>query len=82
MKWPWKEFEDRTATAIVNLKNMIEAKISKVIDAEHTVMMGQLNMFKKSEKIKHNRLEQRVSDLEHCLKGPLMKYRKSMRGEE
>ena len=82
MKWPWKEFEERTTMAIVNPKNMMEAKIVKSSQMDHDLIMGQLNMIKKSDQIKHNRLEQRLIALENCFKESLEKYQKSLEDQE
>ena len=82
MKWPWKKLEDRTATAIVNLKAMLETKIAKAIEIDHAMIMGQLNIFKNSEQIKYNRLEVRLNALEGCFKESLLRYQKSLEDQE
>jgi len=77
MKLPWNRVEDKVASAIVNLKIMFDGKIKDGISDNFEKMMKSLNLFKKSEQIKHNRLEQRIVAMEACLKVQLEGYHKS-----
>ena len=77
MKLPWNKLEDKMARAIVNLKVMFDAKIKQGTDDSFDKMMKSLNLFKRSEQIKHNRLEVRIIAMESCLKVQLEGYHKS-----
>lgn len=77
MKLPWNRVEDRVASAIVNLKIMFDNKISQGTDDGFERMMKSLHLFKKSEQIKHSRLERRIIAMEACLKVQLEGYHKS-----
>jgi len=77
MKTPWKKVEDKVAIAIVNLKAMYDSRIQKAGDEVYERTMKSFNLFKKSEQIKHNRLEQRIAAIEYCFDNQLKEYHRS-----
>ena len=78
MKWPWTKFEIKTASAIVNLKMMLDKKIVDSAMSTHETTMAQINILKRSDQIKHNRLNQRLIALETCFKDNLEAYYKRL----
>lgn len=78
LKWPWRELEDRTAKAVVNLKEILEAKIKKAVEVQHAAIMGQMSIFKSSEQIKYNRHDRRLQDLEGACDELLEAYYKKL----
>lgn len=67
----------------------IEQKMQRTFDKVSLVIMeqdkftyekalDQLNIFKRSQQIKHNRLDARLLELEKCFEGELNHYRKTL----
>ena len=76
-----------------NSIQILEVKMQKTFDLfsgvilegdkkTHEKIMAQLNLLKKSEQIKYNRVNARLVELEKCFQGEIEHYRKTIELQE
>lgn len=82
MKMPWTKAIEAVEKKMQNTIDRISHVITTMDQATHEKSMAQLNIIKKSQQIKYNRVETRLIELETCFKGELEHYRKTLEMKE
>lgn len=75
---PWTKGRDQLSAKMQNTFDKMSEVILDGQKATQESIMKALNIVKKSEQIKHNRLDARIIELECCFKGELEHYRKTL----
>ena len=78
MLMPWTKAIDLLSIKMQKTFNKISGVIIDEDKKSYVKLMAQVNILKKSDQIKYNRLNVRLIELEDCFKGELAHYSKKL----
>jgi len=78
MKTPWTKAIDKLELKVQRTLDKLSKIIIEQDGLTHEKAMSQLNIVKRSEQIKYNRLNSSILELQECLKDQLKEYRMAL----